>query len=64
MRAWLLRHEGTLQPRRAEPPLKGGIANGGYVTETMIFGFARSSPDDRAGVVVSYHGALFVREIK
>jgi hypothetical protein len=65
VRAWLLRHDGTAQPRENDkPPATFGLGNAGSVTEIMSFGFARSSPRDLAAVVISVNGEMFVRAIK
>ena len=61
---WLLRRDGTAQPRLGEAPVKAGVGSGGFVQEIMSFGFAPSAAQDLAGVVASVNGQLFVREIK
>ena len=63
VQVWLLRHDGTAQPREKWPPGTLGLSNAGSVTEIMSFGFTRSSPQDLAAVVVSVNGEMFVRKI-
>ena len=64
VQAWLLRHDGTAQPREKWPPGTLGLSNAGSQTEIMLFGFTRSSPQDLAAVVVSVNGEMFVRKIE
>jgi hypothetical protein len=64
VQVWLLRHDGTAQPREKRPPSTLGLSNAGSVTEIMSFGFTHSSPQDLAAVVASVNGEMFVRKIE
>ena len=62
---WLLRHDGTAQPRENnKPPATVGLSNAGRQAEIMLFSFTRSSPQDLAAVVVNVNGEAFVRKIE
>lgn len=60
--AWLLRADGTIFPAR--PPQHGGVGNGGWESERLIFQFPRKEGDDAVGAAVSIGGNLYCHALK
>ena len=61
--AWLLRADGTIFSQ-AWPPQNGGVGNGGWESERLIFLFPRKKADDAVGVAVSIGGKLYCHALK
>jgi hypothetical protein len=62
---WLLRSDGSSIPQLREPDVLG-FANGGYVTECLIFSFQKKSKsmNEVAGIMVSLDGKMYRRQLE